>query len=115
MNDRLNNDMFGKKVSLARPLVILGILLLLAIALLASVKTSHASTSPIVAICDTVDSNAVSAYDGHNVDSSDASTRHCVETGNAPARKEDRKNSGNDTTSTSITVTVTPPSNPPVT
>src|SRR5690242_4124290 len=99
MNDRLNNDMFGKKVSLARPLVILGIVLLLAIALLASVKTSHASTSPIVAICDTVDSNAVSAYDGHNVDSSDASTRHCVETGNAPAKK-DKHNGGNNTTST---------------
>lgn len=54
-----------------------------------------ADSDSIVAICDTVDNNAVSAYDGHSVDSSDANSRHCVIVGNeSPAKKQ------NDTVST---------------
>jgi len=37
-----------------------------------------ASQGADVAICDTVDNNAVAAYDGINIDNLDAQTRHCV-------------------------------------
>ena len=105
MNDRLNNDMFGKKYNFALPLLIVGLILLLVIAF-ASVKPSHAMTSEITAICDTVDGNQNAAYNGHNMDSSDAQTRHCTQEGNGSTKKEERKDN---TPSTSMTVIVTPP------
>jgi hypothetical protein len=62
-----------------------------------NVINGNAASDSNVAICDTVDNNSVAAYDGTNVDSSDANTRHCVYTGN-PASKKDKKSPDKDTT-----------------
>jgi len=58
-------------------LIVIVLLALIAYAFFTAVDV-FAGTDNTVSICDTVDANSTAAYNGHNVDSLDANSRHCV-------------------------------------
>lgn len=61
-------------------LIVIALLIVIAYAFYTAVDTFAAGDNT-VSICDTVDRNAVSAYDGHSVDTLDANSRHCAANG----------------------------------
>lgn len=58
-------------------LIVIALLIVIGYAFYTAVDIFAASDNT-VSICDTVDANVTAAYNGHNVDSLDANSRHCV-------------------------------------